>query len=215
MTTRAPQPTEDGAPLSPSGFVVRCGRKGRIRTIVPTGTCTWCGDVVKKPRRTWCSDECVDRYNHTQPGVLRGEVGKRDNGLCSLCGLDTVRLRKIWRRWLTGQGAWPLTTVVQTADGVVASRCRRADGRVEYGPRSDIREFFRVLRRPVPDRARLFRATWWEADHSVPIAEGGDPFDLSNLRTLCWWCHKSETTDLAGRLARSKKRQRELFAGMT
>ena len=28
-----------------------------------------------------------------------------------------------------------------------------------------------------------------EVDHIVPIAQGGDPFDLSNLRSLCRGCH--------------------------
>ena len=50
----------------------------------------------------------------------------------------------------------------------------------------------------IPERRR--RATWWDADHIVPIAEGGR-HELANLRTLCVRCHKAETRALARRLA--------------
>lgn len=70
-----------GAPLSPSGYVVMdtCGRRGRIDVVVPTGTCTWCGGAVAKPRRTWCSDECVRLYYGTQPARIREDVLERDD----------------------------------------------------------------------------------------------------------------------------------------
>lgn len=45
------------------------------------------------------------------------------------------------------------------------------------------------------------RRTFWDADHIVPVAEGGGECDLSNLRTLCWRCHKRETARLRRRLA--------------
>lgn len=44
----------------------------------------------------------------------------------------------------------------------------------------------------------------WEADHIVPLAEGGSN-DLSNYRTLCRSCHKGETKALAGRLAAARR----------
>jgi|SRR5690606_12071440 len=44
-----------------------------------------------------------------------------------------------------------------------------------------------------------------EVDHRVPIAEGGDPFDHANLRTLCRWCHRQETTALAKRMAKARR----------
>ncbi|MCS7025126.1 MAG: HNH endonuclease [Bryobacteraceae bacterium] len=33
----------------------------------------------------------------------------------------------------------------------------------------------------------------WEADHIVPVSEGGGECDLSNLRTLCLRCHRQVT----------------------
>lgn len=41
----------------------------------------------------------------------------------------------------------------------------------------------------------------WHMDHIIPVVEGGGCCGLDNLRTLCLWCHKEETADLASRRA--------------
>ena len=43
--------------------------------------------------------------------------------------------------------------------------------------------------------------TLWEADHIVPVVEGGGACDLSNIRTLCLLCHREATRQLRERLA--------------
>jgi 5-methylcytosine-specific restriction endonuclease McrA len=48
---------------------------------------------------------------------------------------------------------------------------------------------------------RLARKTLWDADHIVPVAEGGGECDLNNLRTLCLLCHREQTRELRKRLA--------------
>ena len=49
------------------------------------------------------------------------------------------------------------------------------------------------------------RKTLWDADHIVPVAEGGGECDLSNMRTLCLKCHRMHTAELRIRLkARSQ-----------
>lgn len=56
---------------------------------------------------------------------------------------------------------------------------------------------------------RLFEKEWglrrhlWDADHIVPVAEGGGQCDLSNMRTLCLKCHRAVTAALRKRLIRS------------
>jgi len=45
------------------------------------------------------------------------------------------------------------------------------------------------------------RKTWWEADHILPIVEGGDS-NLENLRTLCIPCHRTATAALRARRVR-------------
>jgi 5-methylcytosine-specific restriction endonuclease McrA len=44
------------------------------------------------------------------------------------------------------------------------------------------------------------RKTLWDADHVVPVAEGGGECDLDNMRTLCLLCHRRVTAELRTRL---------------
>jgi 5-methylcytosine-specific restriction endonuclease McrA len=44
------------------------------------------------------------------------------------------------------------------------------------------------------------RKTLWDADHIIPVAEGGGECDLSNMRTLCLKCHRAHTAALRVRL---------------
>ena len=48
----------------------------------------------------------------------------------------------------------------------------------------------------------------WEADHIVPVSEGGGCCGLENYQTLCLPCHKAETARLAKRLAEARKQKR-------
>ena len=41
---------------------------------------------------------------------------------------------------------------------------------------------------------------FWQADHIIPVSEGGGECTLSNLRTLCTPCHERETAKLKQRL---------------
>jgi 5-methylcytosine-specific restriction endonuclease McrA len=45
----------------------------------------------------------------------------------------------------------------------------------------------------------------WEADHIMPVSEGGGGCDLDGYRTLCIPCHKIETAQLAARRARARR----------
>jgi len=40
------------------------------------------------------------------------------------------------------------------------------------------------------------RRSLWDADHVLPVAEGGGECDLSNIRTLCLKCHRKQTAEL-------------------
>ncbi len=46
---------------------------------------------------------------------------------------------------------------------------------------------------------RKSRASLWDADHIVPVIEGGGECDLSNIRTLCLICHRTATAALRKR----------------
>lgn len=55
------------------------------------------------------------------------------------------------------------------------------------------------------------RRSFWDADHIIPVAEGGGECDLSNIRTLCLWCHQEHTAKLHLRL---KEKRRGRASGM-
>jgi 5-methylcytosine-specific restriction enzyme A len=56
------------------------------------------------------------------------------------------------------------------------------------------------------DLPRYTGRSLWEADHILPVVEGGGECDLSNLRTLCLRCHRMATLGL--RLRRLEERQK-------
>jgi hypothetical protein len=45
----------------------------------------------------------------------------------------------------------------------------------------------------------------WQADHILPVCEGGGECGLENYRTLCTDCHKKETAALARRRADARR----------
>lgn len=61
-----------------------------------------------------------------------------------------------------------------------------------------------LLRRPLKERRRLVKTlgypphrvrggTLWDADHIVPVAEGGGECGLENMQTVCVPCHRRKT----------------------
>jgi 5-methylcytosine-specific restriction enzyme A len=48
-------------------------------------------------------------------------------------------------------------------------------------------------------RARV-RKSLWDADHILPVAEGGGECDLDNIQTLCLRCHREATKRLRERM---------------
>ncbi|HTI38530.1 MAG TPA: HNH endonuclease [Vicinamibacterales bacterium] len=111
--------------------------------------CRWCRNVIAAPRRrTFCSDACVHEWRvRSSPSYVRGEVWKRDRGICGRCGFNLKEAESAWRR----------------------------------------------TRPPKPARAerRKWRAARprWEADHILPVADGGGECGLENYRLLCRACH--------------------------
>ena len=45
-----------------------------------------------------------------------------------------------------------------------------------------------------------FLGLFWQADHILPVSEGGGECTMENIRTLCTACHQKETTLLRRRL---------------
>lgn len=49
------------------------------------------------------------------------------------------------------------------------------------------------------------RDSYWDADHIVPVVEGGGECGLDNIRTLCIPCHQKVTAELAARRAAQRR----------
>jgi 5-methylcytosine-specific restriction enzyme A len=76
-----------------------------------------------------------------------------------------------------------------------------------------LREHLRMKRARGDRRADLmlhwglktrWRKSLWDADHIVPVMEGGGECDLDNIRTLCLRCHRVVTLRLRERVRRRK-----------
>jgi 5-methylcytosine-specific restriction protein A len=56
------------------------------------GLCRWCALEVPARRFTFCSEYCVHEWKlRSQPGYLREQIRKRDQGRCAHCGVDTIQ----------------------------------------------------------------------------------------------------------------------------
>ena len=76
--------------------------------------------------------------------------------------------------------------------GVDTVALQRDKRRLDYAAR---RQFLKRWKLTEKSRKSL-----WDADHIVPVAEGGGQCDLSNMRTLCLMCHRQATAALRERM---------------
>lgn len=157
------------------------------------GVCTGCGGPVAKPRLYWCGDDCVERHRiAASPSYARLRVFERDRGVCAICGVDAEAGRATMQRAAKEAFDRPWSDVESTAWRATYAAAAQSVG-------LDI------------DPARTW-PIWcatphtWEADHIVPVAEGGGSCQLENLRTLCRRCHAAETAALAKRRAEARKK---------
>ncbi len=135
---------------------------------------------------------------------VAGRTGPAGRPLCTWCENEVAPRRRVWCSDRCANAYWDsatwrgLRSAVARRDRGVCRVCRvdcralrRAyaalppKGRAAFAERYDIPK-------------RRLHKTWWDADHIVPIAEGGRNA-LINLRTLCIRCHKAETHALATR----------------
>jgi len=167
--------------------VTRAARAGPPKPYAgQPGVCCWCGGALPKGRRSWCSQRCVDEYLIQTPAGLREAVLKRDHGVCAQCGRDCEGLKN-------------------RLDAIVWGFYRGVLG--EQALRGLL--WKRMLDRLGLRTALGYLRSFWEADHIVPLCEGGTNV-LDNLRTLCICCHKSETAALAKRRAARRRQQLSL-----
>jgi 5-methylcytosine-specific restriction protein A len=162
-----------------------------------------CGREVIRPSRTTFEAKCyLEWAKRNDPHTIRRNVYDRDKGICALCGVDSEfqeRQRndiiKVWY-WLARREAEGLLRLGELLD--YSGKVSNVWGDCHLWATKRIDE----------DTERLgwdLGRHTWEADHIVPVAEGGGGCDLSGYRTLCLACHKAETAKLAARLAERRR----------
>jgi 5-methylcytosine-specific restriction protein A len=180
-----------GAPMTrPAGMVA--APRSRLHPQAgfsrgPGGQCRYCGATLRH-RRNWCGSACVHNWRmRSDPGYARRAVLARDRGVCCACGLDTVALMSFLRQPLGTLDEYRRVATIAWLLGYWRSR-----GSV------------------VCEVVHLRQSPLWQADHIVPVVDGGSDLGLANLRTLCTPCHRAETAALRRALAFRRRAARWL-----
>lgn len=132
--------------------------------------------------------------------------GPNDRPLCRWCSLEVpVGRYTFCSEWCVHE--WRL----RTDPGYLREQVLRRDRAICAICRIDTHRAYLELKRSRGERRqkrleqwglkRMTRRSLWDADHIVPVVEGGGECDLDNLRTLCLACHRRETLELRRRLA--------------
>jgi 5-methylcytosine-specific restriction protein A len=137
--------------------------------------------------------------------IPRGPNGR---GLCRWCSLEVPRGRYTFcsaycvHEWKLRTQPGYLREQVLERDHGICARCGvdtlAAARRLRYSRgqnRTALLAHWGLNR----TRKRL-----WDADHILPVAEGGGECDLDNLRTLCLRCHRTATMELRERMRNAR-----------
>jgi len=175
------------------------------------GLCTWCGEPVEPPRQSWCSDECLHQYKlRSWPGYARSLVFERDHGVCALCGIDTEAMeRRLSGLHSRAQAAYrgdPRVRSVDRPPGETEGRLAAYRWLIAEARQLLLEHGFKPEQFLWSTGNRTSRSLW-DADHIVPVCEGGGECDLDNYRTLCVPCHRRVTAGLARRRAAARRGQ--------
>jgi 5-methylcytosine-specific restriction endonuclease McrA len=164
---------------------------------------------VTESARTYRGAEFGVSYAELANRVV-GRSGPNGRRLCLWCEKEIAPRRRVWCSTRCSNRFYDATTWsglrshVARRDRGVCALCGvdcRALRRL-YATLSTRGRAKLALEHAIPKRRRA--KTWWDADHIVPIAEGGR-HTPDNLRTLCLRCHKAETEAL--RMRRIAKRR--------
>jgi 5-methylcytosine-specific restriction enzyme A len=140
------------------------------------------------------------------PSTLERGPGGRP--LCRWCGSEVPKRRRTFcsdacvHEWKLRTDPGYLREQVFARDRGVCAKC----GADTIALRRDLRRLDFAARRQFLKKWKLregSRKSLWDADHIVPVAEGGGQCDLSNMRTLCLLCHEEATAALRERLKRA------------
>jgi 5-methylcytosine-specific restriction protein A len=153
-----------------------------------------------------------------KPGAIdRGPDGRP---LCRWCRTEVPKGRRSFcsekcvHEWKLRTDPGYLRDKAFARDRGVCAQC----GADTVALRRDLRKLDFAARRQFLKRWKLregSRKSLWDADHIVPVAEGGGQCDLSNIRTLCLVCHRQVTARLRERLKKGDTQRNAAEAACT
>jgi 5-methylcytosine-specific restriction protein A len=137
------------------------------------------------------------------------KYGKNGRALCRYCESPvpppkrTFCSKECVHQWSLRKSSSYVRACVFRRDKGICAACktdchklRQSGHRMKY---EDYKQFAKSLNMPYK------RASWWDADHIVPVVEGGGECGLENYRTLCIPCHRKVTKDLQRKLSFKRK----------
>lgn len=158
------------------------GRQKRLNKAMDTlfpqeskDACRVCTEPVVDGRWNYCSERCREIAQAVQKmfiwDAVREMVLNRDDHTCQECGLT----KEMWLRafWYAKE---------------------RAKEEAPHPPEDGDYDAWRQKRREVRNRYGV-DSPKFHVDHITRIADGGHPFDESNLQTLCKQCHHEKTAE--------------------
>lgn len=170
------------------------GLAPQLKELGPKGgrRCRGCHKEMPKGFRAWCSDECRTDKMIRAGWHVRFHVFERDKGVCAKCGADSEKAERLIAN-LRGHGCFSLGGEWLRNRGYV---CQEGVAmlRLAWG------------------RSNWDTTSLWEADHVVPVAEGGGGCGLDGYRTLCRPCHIDETRLLRWRLSEKARAEKAVSA---
>lgn len=144
--------------------------------------------------------------------AVRAELPRGAGGraLCRWCSLEVPRRRQTFcSDWCVHQ--WRL----RTDPGYLRQQVFARDhGRCSLCSIDAVEAFRRLKRSRGGSRKTMLdyfglnsisRKSLWDADHILPVCEGGGECDLGNIRTLCLACHRDVTYALRNRLRKAAR----------
>jgi 5-methylcytosine-specific restriction endonuclease McrA len=133
-------------------------------------------------------------------------TGTNGRALCRWCSLEVPARRftfcSDWcvHEWRLRTDPGYLRERVLERDRGICALCS-IDARAAFGELRRARGTHRLKLLERWGLKKLTRKTLWDADHILPVVEGGGECDLQNLRTLCLVCHRRTTDELRRRRA--------------
>ena len=126
-----------------------------------------------------CTWECHQLLQVKLGGTaIRRQLFELEGGICQICDRD---MHQVFRRYKS----------LEAADRVQELM------RIKMSVGGKPSEHQALLHNPK-------EGMFWQADHILPVSEGGGECSLHNLRTLCTPCHRKETALLRTRLKAAK-----------